>query len=70
MSRLGRNRQVKTKKMTEILGQSKITRSGQVTLSTKVREMLGVNIGEWVVFKKEGKRLVILPAEIKLKAAS
>jgi len=53
--------------MTETLGQAKITRAGQVTLNKKIRAELGVDIGNYVVFKKEGARLVLLPAELKLK---
>lgn len=54
--------------MINTLGQAKITRGGQVTLNKKVREELGVNIGNYVMFKKEGTKLVILPAELKPKA--
>lgn len=53
--------------MTETLGQAKITRAGQVTLNKKIRDELGVDIGNYVVFKKEGAKLVLLPAELKLK---
>ena len=50
-----------------ILGQAKITRGGQVTLSKKIRHELGVDIGGYVLFRKEGNKLVMLPAEIKPK---
>ncbi len=56
--------------MINILGQAKITRGGQVTLSKKVREALGVNIGGYVLFQKEGTKLVVMPAEIKPKTSS
>lgn len=56
--------------MTNILGQAKITRGGQVTLSKKVRDELGVDIGGYVLFQKEGTKLVVMPAEIKPKASS
>lgn len=55
--------------MTNTLGQAKITRGGQVTLSKKVREELGVDIGSYVMFQKEGSKLVLLPAELKLKTS-
>ena len=50
-----------------ILGTSKVTRSGQVTLNKKVRKELGLNKGDFVLFKKENNRLFILSAELKLK---
>lgn len=53
--------------MIQALGQAKVTRGGQVTLSRKIREELGVNIGSYVIFQKEGTKLVLLPAEIKPK---
>lgn len=53
--------------MTDILGQAKITRGGQVTLSKKVRQRLNVEIGNYIVFIVEGGKLVIIPAEIKPK---
>jgi bifunctional DNA-binding transcriptional regulator/antitoxin component of YhaV-PrlF toxin-antitoxin module len=56
--------------MTDIVGQAKVTRGGQVTLSKKVRDALKVDIGSYVVFQKEGTKLVLLPAEIKLKTSS
>lgn len=56
--------------MSNVLGQAKITRGGQVTLSRKVREELGVDIGGYVLFLKEGTNLVVTPAEIKPKASS
>jgi len=49
------------------LGESKVTRSGQVTLNKKVREELGLDEGDFVVFKKENNRLFILPAKLKIK---
>ncbi len=55
--------------MTPTLGQAKITRGGQVTLNKKIRDELGVDIGSYVVFQKEGNKLVILPAELKLKSS-
>jgi len=51
--------------MTNTLGQAKITRGGQVTLSKKVRDELGVGIGSYVMFQKDGTKLVLLPAELK-----
>lgn len=51
--------------MTNALGQAKITRGGQVTLNKKIRDELGVDIGSYVMFQKEGTKLVLLPAEIK-----
>ncbi len=56
--------------MTKILGQAKITRGGQVTLSKKIRDELGLDIGGYVMFQKEGTKLVLLPAEIKLKTSN
>ena len=56
--------------MTNTLGHAKITRGGQVTLNKKIREELGVNIGSYVIFQKEGTKLVVLPAELKLKESS
>lgn len=53
--------------MTNTLGQAKITRGGQVTLNKKIRDELGVDIGSYVIFQKEGAKLVLLPAELKLK---
>lgn len=56
--------------MTNTLGQAKITRGGQVTLNKKIRDELGLDIGGYVIFQKEGTKLVVLPAEIKLKVNS
>ena len=53
--------------MTNALGQAKITRGGQVTLNKKIRDELGLEIGSYVMFQKEGSKLVLLPAEIKPK---
>lgn len=53
--------------MTKTFGQAKITRGGQVTLNKKIREELGLDIGSYVMFQKEGNKLVLLPAEIKPK---
>lgn len=53
--------------MINTLGQAKITRGGQVTLNKKIRDELGVDIGSYVIFQKEGTKLVLLPAELKLK---
>lgn len=53
--------------MENILGQTKITRGGQITLSKKVRDFLGVETGGYVLFQKQGNKLVIMPAEIKPK---
>lgn len=53
--------------MVENLGHAKITRGGQVTFSKKVREILGVDVGGYVVFQKEGTKLVVQAAEIKPK---
>lgn len=55
--------------MTKTLGQAKITRGGQVTLNKKIRDDLGVDIGSYVMFQKEGTKLVLLPAEIKPKTS-
>lgn len=55
--------------MTNTLGQAKITRGGQVTLNKKIRDELGLDIGGYVMFQKEGNKLVVLPAEIKLKTS-
>ena len=44
--------------------------SGQVTLSKKIREELGVDMGSYVMFQKEGSRLLMLPAEIRPKGVS
>lgn len=51
--------------MTNTVGQAKITTGGQVTLNKKIREMLGVDIGSYVLFQKDGDKLVLLPAELK-----
>lgn len=51
--------------MIDTLGQAKITRGGQVTLCGKVRKELGIDIGDYVIFQKVGKYMVIMPAEIK-----
>ena len=53
--------------MTTTLGQAKITRGGQITLSKKVRDALKVDIGNYVMFQQDGSKLVIMPAEIKPK---
>lgn len=51
-----------------IIGISKVTRNGQITLSRKVRGELGVEIGDYIIFEKtEGNKLFILPAEVKSK---
>lgn len=55
--------------MTNTLGQAKITRGGQVTLNKKIRDELGLDIGGYVMFRKEGTKLVLLPAEIKPKVS-
>lgn len=53
---------------TEVIGTSKVTRGGQMTLSRKVLNELGVEIGDYVIFEKiEGNKLSILPAKIKKK---
>ncbi len=49
------------------LGESKITRSGQITLNRRIREEFGLTEGDFVVFRKENDRLIILPAELRLK---
>ena len=51
--------------MIQGLGQSKVTRGGQVTLNKKIRDELGLDIGGYVMFQKEGTKLVLLPAELK-----
>lgn len=51
--------------MTNTLGQAKITTGGQITLSKKIRKELGVDIGSYVMFQKEGAKLILLPAELK-----
>ena len=56
--------------MTNTLGQAKVTRGGQVTLNKKIRDELGVDIGDYVMFQKEADRLVLLPAELKPKISS
>lgn len=56
--------------MTKTIGHAKITRGGQVTLSKKVRDELGVDVGSYVMFQKEGTNIVMLPAEIRLKRSS
>ena len=53
--------------MITALGQAKVTRGGQVTLNKKIRDELGLDIGSYVMFQKEGTKLVLLPAEIKPK---
>ncbi len=50
--------------MLKTIGQAKITRGGQVTLNKEVRKELGVDIGSYVMFTKEGTKLVILPAKL------
>lgn len=50
--------------MSKTIGQAKITRGGQVTLNKEVRKELGVDIGSYVMFTKEGTKLVILPAKL------
>lgn len=50
-----------------IIGTSKVTRSGQITLNRKVRKELGVEIGDYVVFEKiEGNKLYIVKGIIKI----
>lgn len=56
--------------MITVLGQAKITRGGQITLTKKIRDEIGLEIGSYVMFQKEGTKLVLLPAEIKPKARS
>ena len=56
--------------MTKSFGQAKITRGGQVTLNKKIRDELGLDIGSYVMFQKEGSKLVLLPAEIKPRVSS
>ena len=51
-----------------IIGISKVTRNGQITLSRKVLNELGVEIGDYIIFEKnEDNKLYILPAEVKIK---
>jgi AbrB family looped-hinge helix DNA binding protein len=51
-----------------IIGTSKVTRNGQITLNKKIRNELGIEIGDYVIFEKiEGNKLIILPAEFKIK---
>lgn len=51
-----------------IIGTSKVTRNGQITLNRKVRKELGIEIGDYILFEKiEGNKLYILPAEVKIK---
>ena len=56
--------------MITALGQAKVTRGGQVTLNKKIRDELGLDIGSYVMFQKEGTKLVLLPAEIKPKTTN
>lgn len=51
--------------MTKTLGQAKISTGGQITLNKKIRDELGVDIGNYVMFQKDGTKLVLLPAELK-----
>jgi AbrB family looped-hinge helix DNA binding protein len=51
----------------EILGQTKITRGGQITLSKKAREKLGIKEGDYVILIKDGNAILIKPAELKVK---
>ena len=53
---------------TEVIGTSKVTLCGQITLGRKVLDKLGVEIGDYIIFEKiEGNKLFILPAEVKIK---
>lgn len=48
-----------------IIGISKVTRNGQITLSRKVLNELGVEIGDYIIFEKiEGNKLFILPGHL------
>jgi AbrB family looped-hinge helix DNA binding protein len=48
------------------IGMSKVTRSGQITLNRKIRNEIGVEIGDYIIFgKTEDNKLFILPAKCK-----
>lgn len=46
------------------MGEAKITRGGQVTLTKFVRQEMDVRVGDYVIFLKDGDKIVIVPAEI------
>ena len=46
---------------------SKVTRNGQITLNKKLRDELGIKEGDYIVFQKDGKKIHLVPAEIKPK---
>ena len=48
------------------IGITKVTANGQITLSRKIRNEIGVEIGDYVIFEKtEDNKLFILPAKYK-----
>lgn len=53
--------------MTEKIGESKVTRNGQITLNKPLREELNINEGDYVIFIKEGKKIHLVLGEIKPK---
>lgn len=53
--------------MTKKIGESKITRNGQITLSKPLRKELKIDEGDYVIFLKESRGVRLVPAEIKAK---
>ncbi len=45
--------------------ESKVTRSFQITLPKKLREELGLHEGDYILFQKDGKKLVLVPALVR-----
>lgn len=46
------------------MGEAKITRGGQVTLNRMVRQEMDVKEGDYVIFLKDGDKIILVPAEI------
>ena len=46
----------------KILGRSKIQKDGRLTIPKKVREVLGIDIGDRVVLEFENKQLTLTKA--------
>lgn len=39
---------------------SKVTQKGQVTIPQEIRNLLKINVGDEIIFKKEGKNVIVL----------
>ena len=39
---------------------SKVTQKGQVTIPQEIRTLLKINVGDEIIFKKEGKNVILL----------